>query len=103
MSRATTTRNGVAVPFSQVEPLPFAGFRAEVVRRVGEGARVASMFGVPEPHGLRLIAVLADDRASSLDVLSTAVTDAFPSLTPEVPQAQGSKYMELGWQKAAAK
>ncbi len=88
MSRETVLRNGQVVRLADVAALPVEAFRAEALRLAGEGGRLAAFFGVPAPEGqVRLFAVLAHDARRTLGVLSTHVRDAWPSLTPDLPQA----------------
>ncbi len=79
-------RNGEALALTRVPSMPWAGFRLELLRAVNDGARVAALFGAPEGGGLRLYAVLAEERVGGLSVLSTTVGDSYPSLTPACPQ-----------------
>jgi Ni,Fe-hydrogenase III large subunit len=65
-----------------------AEFREAVVRGLGEGARIVALFGIPdEGSSARLIAVLADGTTGLLSVSSTSVTNQYPSLTLDCPQA----------------
>ena len=80
-------RNPDARPLADVPRLEMAAFRAATLDAVSSGARVASLFGWPQPDGgVRLFAVLAYDRSGRLEVHSTDVTGAYPALTPECPQ-----------------
>ena len=55
---------------------------------VAAGTRVAALFGRPcEPDAVQLIAVLANGLTGTLSVAATIVSDAYPALTPECPQA----------------
>lgn len=65
-------------------------FRREVLAAVAEGCRLASFHGAPQAGGgIRLTAILADDRAGELRAISTEPGDAYPALTPDCPQAGG--------------
>jgi Ni,Fe-hydrogenase III large subunit len=64
----------------------------ELVSRTGaeldRGARLCAWFGVPEPTGTRLVAVVAYDADNTLAAArSTPFSGAYPSLTPAHPQA----------------
>jgi Ni,Fe-hydrogenase III large subunit len=88
------TRNAVTLELKQLPRLPIEAFQTLVRTSLQGGARVAAFFGLPEDRlsrgarlpGLRLLAVLADDREGTLSLCSANVRDAFPSLTPEFPQ-----------------
>jgi len=73
------------------EQIPLIGineFGRIVIEGVKAGKRIASYFAVPAgAKGFRLFAVLADDNAGLLFVLSTEVSEKYPSLTPYCPQA----------------
>jgi len=60
-----------------------------VLEAVADGARIASLFGMPEgPDETRLVAIMADDAAGDLHATSTVVGDRYPSLSIACPQAQ---------------
>jgi Ni,Fe-hydrogenase III large subunit len=83
----TTLRNAQASRASDVPVLDVAAFTAELAGHADRGARVAALFGhAVTGDAVRLLAVLADDYAGSLAVLATDVRDAYPSITPRVPQ-----------------
>jgi hypothetical protein len=64
-------------------------FRAEVVRGVARGQRIAALFGVSSAENrVDLYAVLADAARSMLRVGRTALAaDSYPALTTDCPQA----------------
>ncbi len=81
-------RNGHTLPLDEVPLLAPAEFRAQVVRSVERGTRLAAFFAVPgEGEALRMYAVEAHDSAGLLTVCATDVRDAYPALTPDCPQA----------------
>jgi Ni,Fe-hydrogenase III large subunit len=85
-----TLHNAQAVSRADVPAPPFADFRRAVVAAVGDGRRLAALFGdCPGPEGpVSLYAVLADDAAGQLHVaLAVLEADAYPALTPDCPQA----------------
>ena len=87
MSRSVVCRSGQAIARADVPDLSVADLRAEVLRLAGQGGRVVALFGTPEGEGtVRLVAVVADDRAHSLAVTSARVRGSWPSLTPELPE-----------------
>lgn len=79
--------NCQAVPRGKIPRLVFSEFRGRVEERAGKGFRVVSFWCGPDEGGGRILTlVLADDKAGTLEPLSTAVKDAFASLTPRIPQ-----------------
>jgi len=78
-------RNGQALPLAQVPELAPAEFRAEVVRGVRGGLRLACLCADRE---LNLYAVLAADREGRLLAGRTRLDrPRYPALTPDCPQA----------------
>ena len=81
-------RNRRSVPLASVPLERLDGFRASVTGAAREGWRLAALFGMPEAHGaVRIFAILAHDRAGRLGAASTVVTDRYPALTPDYPEA----------------
>ena len=81
-------RNGGTVPLGDVPRLAPGPFREAVLSAVGEGARIAALFGVPAAgEAIRLVAVLAHGAGGALSVAATDVADRYPALTPDCPQA----------------
>jgi Ni,Fe-hydrogenase III large subunit len=82
-------RNRRAVPFGAVPVETPDGFAASVAGAHDDGARLVSLFGVPDGGDhVRLIAILANDAAGSLGATSTVVSHTYPSLTPTCPAAE---------------
>jgi Ni,Fe-hydrogenase III large subunit len=80
--------NAQAAPVTAVPLISLDDFRDVVIDEVRAGARLSALFGQPAPNDkLRLLAVLADDEAGGLLVLSTEIGQAYPALTPACPQA----------------
>lgn len=80
--------NGNAAPLKTLPSLTTDDFREAIIRRVGEGSRIAALFGMTlDANTVRLIAVLADDAGGLLYLASTQVAQSCPALTPECPQA----------------
>jgi Ni,Fe-hydrogenase III large subunit len=76
------------IPLAAVPLLSPDGFRDEVLDQVGRGARIAALFGQPRDAGhVRLFAVLANDEAGTLSLLTTDADKSYPALTPHCPQA----------------
>lgn len=84
-------RNAQAVPLAEVPVFSTTQFLAHVWGKTRAGARLAALFGAPldgpELQQVRLIAVLANDSAGTISCVSTSVTDRYPSLTRDCPQA----------------
>jgi Ni,Fe-hydrogenase III large subunit len=102
-------RNGESCHRNDIPILPFEEFKSSLLGLFDSGASIAAFFGVPDA-GLRrtfggaennvdvkklapsdstlLYAVLADEAAGVLHLLSCRVGRSYPSLTPESPQLQ---------------
>jgi Ni,Fe-hydrogenase III large subunit len=79
-----TLRNGDSLPLKAVPVVGIDEFRRTLL---DVRARVAALFGRPAAGDkVRLTAVLAHGDAGRLSILATDVKDAYPSLTPELPQ-----------------
>ncbi len=83
------TWNGVAVDVREVPVLSIERFRAVVLEVVRAGGRLAALFGRAAGDRVRLTAVLADDPDGKLGLLSADVGGTYPSLSAELPAAQG--------------
>jgi Ni,Fe-hydrogenase III large subunit len=80
-------RNAEAVPTADIPVMAIKEFRESVITEVAAGSRIVAFFGQPAAHSVRLYAVLARDESGTMALLSTEVDDAYPSLTPDCPQA----------------
>ncbi len=87
-SLAFSVRNGQCVLLSAVPHVNLQAFQHAIVSAVHDGLRVASLFGMDGGKGaVRLYAVLANDTAHTLTLLTTEVgTGEYASLTPDCPQ-----------------
>lgn len=80
--------NGASVPWAEVPEWPAAGFVAAAAAELDRGGRLCAWFGVPEPTGIRLVAVIAFDADNTLAVgRSEPVVKSYPALTALHPQA----------------
>lgn len=80
--------NSCPVGLRDIPLVSTAEFRETVVRSVADGARLAALFGRPHgPNTLRLLAVLARSSEGALFIVETEVSDCYPSLTVDCPQA----------------
>jgi Ni,Fe-hydrogenase III large subunit len=83
-------RNRRTIPWASVPCSPIAEFRATVLESVAAGARVVSLFGLPDgEHETRVVCVLAVDARGELAATSALVRDRYAALTPECPQVHG--------------
>ncbi len=80
-------RNAQAIPLRAIPLLPAEEFCVEVLEAVLHEARLSALFCAPVAGELRLFAVLAEDRLGTLHLLSAPAGNAYPSLTPDCPQA----------------
>ncbi|MGO9057446.1 MAG: NADH-quinone oxidoreductase subunit C [Candidatus Binataceae bacterium] len=84
----TSVNNAETTPLRDVAELPVDQFREAIIAGVGAGNRLAALFGRPlETRSIELFAVLAHPGTGGLALLRTAVSEAYPSLTTECPQA----------------
>jgi Ni,Fe-hydrogenase III large subunit len=98
------TRNGQAVPLADVPLLRTAEWRTALLALCDAGSRLSALFPLAGPAGRRgwdLLAVLAHDRRGDLALCRGEVppTGAYPSLTPDLPEAQAFErelWEELG-------
>ena len=82
-------RNGETASLREVPALPVQEFRDCILARVRDGARIAALFGCPAeaPSRTRLFACIAQADEGTVSISSTVVSDAYPALTPDCPQA----------------
>ena len=75
---------------AQIPVAGIDGFRDAVRAAVAEGCRLAALYGAPQAGGaVRIVALLADDPAGELRAIAAEPGEAYPSLTPDCPQAGG--------------
>jgi Ni,Fe-hydrogenase III large subunit/Ni,Fe-hydrogenase III component G len=85
---ALTTRPQTPVALQEIPLVTCSEFRETVLTGIAEGGRLAALFGRPSDNErVQLFAVLAYGSTGTLTVVSTEVTDAYPALTPDCPQA----------------
>jgi Ni,Fe-hydrogenase III large subunit len=90
MSQAHLLRVHNGEPFLRraIPRLAIGEFRHRALDSVAGGARIAALFGMPEPEDTtRLLMVLADAETGILSVASTDVRSDYAALTPDCPQA----------------
>lgn len=81
-------RNPQAVADDAIPVAPMPAFRDTVLRAVNGGARLSAFFGrcLQEP-AVKIYALLSDDEPGTCTAVATMAQGAYPSLTPECPQA----------------
>lgn len=80
--------NSEPADLTRVPVLGAAEFRDTVLRLIQSGAHLAAYFGrPPDEKVVTLYAILADEAEGILSVVSTHITERFPALTPDCPQA----------------
>ncbi len=79
--------NAQPIALSDVPCLALNDFRAVVVEQLRAGGRIAALFGQPLAESVRLFAVLARRDLGQLTVAACDVSDRYPALTPDCPQA----------------
>lgn len=80
--------NAGSLPLAEIPEWPVADLVANTGEELARGARLCAWFGVPEPAGVRLLAVIAFDGDNTLAVArSTPFGGEYPSLTVAHPQA----------------
>ncbi len=80
--------SGEAIPLQDIPNLSIAEFRTAILSAVSSTCTLAALYGMPAQNGhVRLIAVAADSVTNSLSILSTKVSQSYPCLTLECPQA----------------
>jgi Ni,Fe-hydrogenase III large subunit len=88
-SRLLRIRNGEPTMFPAVPQLGLREFRETAIEAVRAGGRIVAFGGRPVPGALRLWMVLAErGQTGALALMTAEVTDAYPALTPDCPQAQ---------------
>ncbi|MDZ7346179.1 MAG: NADH-quinone oxidoreductase subunit C, partial [candidate division KSB1 bacterium] len=80
-------KNLTPVPLEEIPILSPDDFRQQILQAVSSCCRVVQFFGEKIAEGVRLYAVMGDDRKSVLMLASTILHDSqgYRSLTPEVP------------------
>jgi Ni,Fe-hydrogenase III large subunit len=94
-------RNRRAIPLDAIPREPAAGFADTVAAAHTNGARLVSLFGLPEADDrLRLVAILADDAAGSLGATSMVVGRTYGALTPRCRAAE--RFERELWEQCGA-
>jgi len=80
--------NGTSLPWSEVPETAMADFVRATASELDRGGRLCSWFGVPEGHGVRLVAIIAFDADNTLAVgRSLPVSGGYKALTATHAQA----------------
>ncbi|HTP26991.1 MAG TPA: NADH-quinone oxidoreductase subunit C [Anaeromyxobacteraceae bacterium] len=84
------TWNGACAPLSEIPVLNPDRFQRFLADGLAAGGRVVSLFGRPaKAERVLVTAVVADDSANRIGLLSTAVSRRWPSLAARFPSLQG--------------
>jgi len=90
--RPRWTRNGAAVPRSDVPDVPVDSFRAVCVDVVSRGGRLVALcdLSAPEEPEREILAALADDDRAAVGLVRTRIAAGgrYPALSTDLPQAQ---------------
>ncbi len=79
---------GRAIPRTHIPLIEIDEYRDAVIEQVADGGRIVALFGQPAEMGqVRLFAIVVFAATGRMSVCSTTVRDAYPSLTPDCPQA----------------
>jgi len=78
--------SGRRVSVGDVPVLGVTEFRRAIIQQIDRGGRIASLFGVPREQGVRLWVVNANP-SGTLSLACSDVSNTYPSLTPDCPQA----------------
>lgn len=90
--------SGLPTPFRHLEKISTARipvesidtFRRAILAAVADGCRLIAFYGAPQAGDVvRLVAIVADDRAGELRALAAEPGESYPALTPDCPQAGG--------------
>lgn len=81
-----TLHNGQNCAQNDIPHVPITEFRQAIISSVHDGCRIIALLGQPMMEGLRLYAVLADDRRGLIAPITSDVQNSYPALTPECPQ-----------------
>ncbi|MEW6327003.1 MAG: NADH-quinone oxidoreductase subunit C [Thermodesulfobacteriota bacterium] len=86
--RLLSAYNRHAVTLCDVPLVPVPEFRETIIGNIAAGMRLAALFGRPHrPDTLRVLAVLACGSEGSLHIVETEVSESYPALTSDCPQA----------------
>jgi len=83
--------NGGNIAWADIPLLTAKEFRAEIIRRCRNQARLVNFFGKAEHDSVRLLALLGYDAEAEFKILSTIIPNSDPgyeALTPDLPSAQ---------------
>ncbi|ACN16959.1 HyfG [Desulforapulum autotrophicum HRM2] len=87
--KSLTLSDWTAIDYNDCPVVSMADFRTTILDDVRNNYRICSFFGTPNPEEkIRLICVLANDDAGSVEVVAADTDPAFQSLTPDCPQVQ---------------
>jgi len=80
--------NGAVVDWTDVPVVSVEAFRQIVIGGVGAGKRLMALTGMhADDDEVRVLAVLANDGRSSIELITTHIIGEYPAITTECPQA----------------
>jgi len=83
-----TVCNCIRAGIGEIPLVDNHAFRKGVIDTLSAGSRIFGLFASPVGQKMRLFAVLGHGGTSRINIISSTVGDAFPSLTPDCPQAE---------------
>lgn len=88
---AKTISHLEVLPASQIPVVGMSLFHSVILNAVELGQRVAAFYGISEAEqsgSIRLVAILADDKAGELSILATEHEERYPALSSGCPQVE---------------
>jgi len=92
MQKPLITHNAKPVVWADIPVLSVDAFRQTVIKGVKKGKRLLALTGMQsdssgDGKGVKVLAVLADDAAGKLEMMTSCISGDYPAITPECPQA----------------
>ncbi|MBF0408222.1 MAG: NADH-quinone oxidoreductase subunit C [Candidatus Riflebacteria bacterium] len=92
MSEHLSLFNGQTASRESLPQLSFKRFREKILEQYLSGSRLIALFGIPADEGnhsstILLIAIITSSDSGKIDVFSTPVSDSYPAITADCPQA----------------
>jgi len=81
-----TIKNGTCATLDRLPVMEIEGFRQHLITLTQKGVRLASLFVLPGEQPT-MIAIVADDETTELELFACQCGRKFKALTPQVPQA----------------
>lgn len=84
---AATVANGSAIPLKDIPRDTFSRLRSLILEKVAGGSHLAALFPYRQDETFVLTAVLTNPEEGDLTIGMAEVSDSYPALTPECPEA----------------